>query len=304
MRVTCLLLALAGLAGCTSGGGGFFRRDLGASSDGLTPADFAGEPVDFASAPIDFANPPATCNDGKQNGGETGVDCGGGCAGCPNGGHCNFNSDCASGNCANGFCAPQANCFDGVRNQGESDVDCGGPCAPCANGRSCNGDGDCQSVNCSSNLCCGGSTGNCDGFAGNGCETSLLADANNCGFCGNVCGFNQTCVNGNCQVMQQVPCSQAALAWCQSKGWSVPVNGQASGGRLYCTTNAVGVNSDCNQCGDYNMIVWSAGAKPAYCQNFNYSTVAGRVYAGHNPCQCGDNLIDCGTWTMGNCIPD
>ena len=54
--------------------------------------------------------PPAdpTCNDGIQNQGETGVDCGGPCPNaCPT-------------------------CDDGIQNQGEEDVDCGGPnCAPC-----------------------------------------------------------------------------------------------------------------------------------------------------------------------------
>ena len=52
-------------------------------------------------------NPPqATCFDGIQNQGETGVDCGGPCAAC-------------------------MSCSDGVQNQGESGIDCGGPCQPC-----------------------------------------------------------------------------------------------------------------------------------------------------------------------------
>jgi hypothetical protein len=48
----------------------------------------------------------ATCSDGIQNQGETGIDCG-------------------------GPCAPCATCNDGIQNQGETGVDCGGPCAPC-----------------------------------------------------------------------------------------------------------------------------------------------------------------------------
>ncbi|MCB0382620.1 MAG: T9SS type A sorting domain-containing protein [Psychroserpens sp.] len=51
----------------------------------------------------------ATCNDGIQNGMETGVDCGG--------------PDCPS--------CPET-CSDGIQNQGETGVDCGGPnCPPC-----------------------------------------------------------------------------------------------------------------------------------------------------------------------------
>jgi hypothetical protein len=53
----------------------------------------------------------ATCSDGIQNQGETGVDCGGPCSAC-------------------------ATCTDGIQNQGETGVDCGGPCAACSGGAS------------------------------------------------------------------------------------------------------------------------------------------------------------------------
>ena len=46
------------------------------------------------------------CTDGKQNHGETGIDCGGPCNACPT-------------------------CEDDIQNQGETDVDCGGPCNTC-----------------------------------------------------------------------------------------------------------------------------------------------------------------------------
>ena len=51
-----------------------------------------------------------TCNDGIQNGNETGVDCGGDCDPCQ---------------------PADPTCYDGIQNQGETGVDCGGPCAPC-----------------------------------------------------------------------------------------------------------------------------------------------------------------------------
>ncbi len=48
----------------------------------------------------------ATCSDGIQNQGESGVDCGGPCPACPT-------------------------CSDGIQNQGETGIDCGGPCPAC-----------------------------------------------------------------------------------------------------------------------------------------------------------------------------
>ncbi len=53
-----------------------------------------------------------SCTDGKQNQGETGIDCGGPCPPCTN--------------------VATATCSDGIQNQGEEGVDCGGPCSACA----------------------------------------------------------------------------------------------------------------------------------------------------------------------------
>ncbi len=50
-----------------------------------------------------------TCDDGEQNQGETGIDCGGPCP----------------------ACGAVANCFDGVQNQDETGIDCGGVCPDC-----------------------------------------------------------------------------------------------------------------------------------------------------------------------------
>ncbi len=52
---------------------------------------------------------PTTCNDGIQNGDETGVDCGGSCQPCQTNPTCN----------------------DGIQNGDETGIDCGGSCAPC-----------------------------------------------------------------------------------------------------------------------------------------------------------------------------
>lgn len=48
----------------------------------------------------------ASCSDGEVNGGETGLDCGGPCAPCPNGQGCANPEDCQSGFCAQLTCAP------------------------------------------------------------------------------------------------------------------------------------------------------------------------------------------------------
>lgn len=114
----------------------------------------------------------ATCADGRQNGDETGIDCGGTCGTvCPPA-HCDNgvrdadeeDVDCGGGcsvrctndplpTCSDGMknqnetgvdcggvcqaCAAVATCEDRVQNQGETGVDCGGPCSPCPPEETC-----------------------------------------------------------------------------------------------------------------------------------------------------------------------
>jgi len=199
-----------------------------------------------------------------------------------------------------------ADCDNNMGNGCETSVtsdpnNCGG-CGQLCKGLP-NATANCAAGNCILGMCNQGFA-NCDGNPMNGCESFVATDPMNCGGCGNVCPMNMPFCNMNaCTNVNPIKCSMAALNFCTGKMWTVPQGGTASGGRLYCTNN-VGIGSDCNPCLNYNMIVWVNGAKPAFCQNFNYSTVAGHVYAGHSPCACGDNLLDCGTWPMMNCIPD
>ncbi len=77
------------------------------------------------------SNKKATCTDGKKNGKETDVDCGGPtCPPCADEKTCKNGTDCSSGVCAFGFCQAPS-CVDGVKNDNETGVDCGGPCPPC-----------------------------------------------------------------------------------------------------------------------------------------------------------------------------
>lgn len=80
--------------------------------DGIQNGDETGVDCGGSNCP---ACPEPTCNDGIQNGDETGVDCGGSsCAACP------------------------ATCDDGIQNGDEEGVDCGGSsCSPCSTGGPC-----------------------------------------------------------------------------------------------------------------------------------------------------------------------
>jgi hypothetical protein len=55
---------------------------------------------------------------------------------------------------------------------------------------------------CSSGGCafgsCNGSYKDCDKKTSNGCETDASSDVDNCGFCGDACGQNGSCVSGAC----------------------------------------------------------------------------------------------------------
>jgi hypothetical protein len=95
-----------------------------------------------------------SCADGKKNGSENDVDCGGECAACPScydytrnqnetgtdcGGVCDACPTCSDGiqnqdetdvDCGGNKCV--ACCSDGIQNQEEEGTDCGGPCIPCS----------------------------------------------------------------------------------------------------------------------------------------------------------------------------
>jgi hypothetical protein len=94
------------------------------------------------------------CSDGKQNGDETDIDCGGSCLRrCDNGQSCNISNDCESGLCPDKTCRPPS-CSDMAKNGTETDVDCGGMCgSTCGDGKDCTSPSDCKSGVCTGNKC-------------------------------------------------------------------------------------------------------------------------------------------------------
>lgn len=96
---------------------------------------------------------PAACSDGKKDGAETDVDCGGGaCASCAIGKECDEGADCATGLCKSSRCW-SATCSNGARDGTETDVDCGGGSCPDCPAKACWKDSDCTSGECSGFKC-------------------------------------------------------------------------------------------------------------------------------------------------------
>jgi hypothetical protein len=150
------------------------------------------------------------CLDGKQDGDETGVDCGGSCGACDDAG-CGMPSDCASGMCAGGVCAPST-CKDGILNGLESATDCGDPrpdrmCPPCPNGEYCYTGCNCASKHCdlTMHVCSDSVEDNCDpcaDFVKDGAETDVDCGGGTCPACadGLACAVDADCASAHCRV--------------------------------------------------------------------------------------------------------
>ncbi|APR86743.1 Flagellar hook-length control protein FliK [Minicystis rosea] len=140
-----------------------------------------------------------TCTDGKRNGDETGVDCGGGtCEACPAGQGCVVGTDCASLVCKGGTCVA-AKCDDEVKNGEETDADCGGPtCGKCTDGATCKGAMDCASAVCDEGKCVPAA---CADGVKNGSETATDCGGGVCAGCapGMACGVAADCESAICK---------------------------------------------------------------------------------------------------------
>ena len=145
LLLSILLLTLAACAGPSSGGPSLLPQCTNGIADPNEGGVDCGGPCPSCSL--------ATCTNQQRDPNESDVDCGGPCADCPEGKACNGPTDCASGNCDQGFCASPAACDDGEKNGSETDLDCGGECAGCGAGRMCAGPSDCLSEVCEGGLC-------------------------------------------------------------------------------------------------------------------------------------------------------
>ncbi len=163
---------------CQYGSGSYSVTD--ATGTLASGASFnSSESTDFC-----FSDGPApTCNDGIQNGNETGIDCGG-----PDCDPCDTcNDGIQNGNeteidCGGPDCDPCDTCNDGIQNGNETDVDCGGPdcdaCPTCNDGIQ-NGnetDVDCGGPDCDACPTCN------DGIQ-NGNETGIDCGGPDCDPC-------------------------------------------------------------------------------------------------------------------------
>ena len=143
----------------------------------------------------------SACFNKMKDGTETGQDCGGTCAKCPEGMPCATGADCETAVCTAGTCN---GCGDKIKNGKESDTDCGGPfCPKCADDKACMAATDCVSNGCLNAKCspcangvqdnaesdidCGGGTcPKCDNgkvCVGPADCTSAQCDGNKCGSC-------------------------------------------------------------------------------------------------------------------------
>ncbi len=121
--------------------------------------------------------------------GESDFDCGGGCAPCSLGQHCQSVADCAEGLCNQGTCIAEG-CMNSVQDGVETDVDCGGGvCLPCITGQACGLEVDCDSGVCVDALCLAAA---CDDQVKNGKETGP-----DCGGGCPGCQVDQPCVSAD-----------------------------------------------------------------------------------------------------------
>ena len=155
--------------------------------------------------------PPPTCTDGKHNGSETDVDCGGpDCPGCAASKKCKQAGDCISGVCTGGVCQ-KSSCTDGVQNGDESDVDCGGKtCPKCAAPKKCQQASDCVGGVCSGDVC---QKASCTDGVQNQDESDVDCGGKTCPGCAapKKCKDGGDCVSGVCKagVCQKASCTDA-----------------------------------------------------------------------------------------------
>ena len=147
------------------------------------------------------------CRNGKQDPGETKIDCGGFCGAC-DGEPCKRPSDCASAVCVSLVCQG-ASCTDGLQNGNESDRDCGGDCPKCLPQQGCWNTTDCVTGSCVGGTCTAPS---CMNTVQDTNETDVDCGGSECDPCadGRACAVNTDCSSQNCVDKKCVPAGPTA----------------------------------------------------------------------------------------------
>ena len=205
-RATCFLAALAAALPLTSGCGGEPTGSGGSGGSG------SGSVTSSASTTSGTGgDAPGPCLDGKLDGSETDVDCGGTCSRCDDGKVCKIGADCSSNTCTADVCA-QPTCTDAAKDGKETDVDCGGTCSPCSDGKSCAFASDCASGVCTAGVC---QASTCNDSVNNGSETGV-----DCGGACPTCPDGQPCTGGSdcASTLCEGAVCKSNVTWAQRAG--------------------------------------------------------------------------------------
>lgn len=190
----------------------------------------------------------------------------------------NASPQCSGGSCSLGACVSGfGNCDGNAGNGCETPLgNDPGNCGACGNGCSfANASAGCSGGSCQFGGCNGG-FGNCDGNAGNGCETDLSRSLGNCGACGNGCSIANgaaICSGGVCGVDSCV-------------GGYANCNGLVGDG---CESR---IDSDPNNCGACGRVCSAFGAQSVGCSGSTCTMV------------CDDNHADCNGNPSDGCETD
>jgi len=262
----------------------------GSCPDGCDDGEMCLEGPDCTSKvcdPDDGTCTGRTCEDGVQNGDETGVDCGGdSCDPCPDGRDCVDDDDCDSGVCVDGMCVPPA-CDDGVQNGDETDVDCGGgTCPGCDDGEMCLMGMDCMSMVCDpDDMTC--TPPACDDGLQNGDETDVDCGGGTCPGCddGEMCLMGMDCMSSVCDPID-LTCTPPACDDGVQNGDETDVD---CGGMT------------CDGCDDGEMCLMGSDCMSLVCDPMDLTCT---------PPACDDGLqngdetdVDCGGATCPGCDP-
>ena len=249
---------------------------------------------------LDFACQTPLCKDGIQDGGETWIDCGGTCNGCPDGKPCDADtpthSDCASLVCgSDGTCA-QPSCNDNVQNGAETGLNCGGgSCGKCPDGLGCKLADDCSSGVCNQNKC---AAPTCLDGVKNGTELSID--------CAGSCPIGPSATNPTCG--QDSPCAKdadcSAPNICSIHGQCSPAT--CSDYRVDQTETDIDCGGICadatspKRCDDNLKCLVNEDCKSSLCNRCNINDVCTGSTGTCTPASCPDGKLN-GTETDQDC---